>query len=131
MITHLTSKGQVTIPKPLRERYGIRTGMKVSFSAGPEGIRLRKVVDRLPKPRILGCLKHELAGRSSDALIDELRGPVALPPSVRSGLARCAPPRPRCRSRALPFHDAAAGLRAGRRFTRPPACASVASLSSG
>ncbi len=81
----VTSKGQVTIPKPLRERYGIRAGMEVSFSAGPDGIQLHKVVERRRKPRALGCLKQELAGRGVGTLLDELRGPVALPPAKKRG----------------------------------------------
>ena len=75
----VTSKGQVTIPKELREKFGIEPGAQVDFAAAEDGIRLRKVVDRDKSLNILGCLKKELAGRSVSKLLDELRGPVELP----------------------------------------------------
>ena len=81
----VTSKGQVTIPKALREKFGIEPGAEVDFVAAPDGIRLRKVVDRSRSPKVFGCLKEELAGRSVDELLDELRGPVQLPRSRRKG----------------------------------------------
>jgi AbrB family looped-hinge helix DNA binding protein len=81
----VTSKGQVTIPKELREKFGIQPGAEVDFVATEDGIRLRKVVDRSKRPGILGCLKKELAGRSVTELLDELRGPVELP---RRGTAK-------------------------------------------
>lgn len=76
----VTSKGQVTIPKELRDQFGIQPGVQVDFSAAGDGIRLRKVVDRRQSARVLGCLKKELAGRSVAELMEELRGPVELPP---------------------------------------------------
>lgn len=75
----VTSKGQVTIPKELREQFGIQPGAQVDFAAADDGIRLRKVVNRDKRLGILGCLKKELAGRSVPELLDELRGPVELP----------------------------------------------------
>ncbi len=75
----VTSKGQVTIPKELREKFGIQPGAQVDFAAAEDGIRLRKVVDRSKQLGVLGCLKKELAGRSVNELLDELRGPVELP----------------------------------------------------
>jgi len=77
----VTSKGQVTIPKPLRDQFGIGRGTQVDFVAAPDGIRVRKVVDRSKKAAVFGCLKKELAGRSIGELLDELRGPVELPAS--------------------------------------------------
>jgi len=81
----VTSKGQVTIPKELREKFGIEPGVHVDFVATPDGIRLRKVLDRNKRLGVLGCLKEELAGRSVKELLDELRGPVELPRSRRKG----------------------------------------------
>ena len=37
MSTNVTSKGQVTIPKRVREHLGIRPGSAVDFEAGPDG----------------------------------------------------------------------------------------------
>ena len=81
----VTSKGQVTIPKELRDKFGIQPGAEVDFAAADDGIRLRKVVDRSKRLGILGCLKKELAGRSVTELLDELRGPVELPRRGRRG----------------------------------------------
>jgi len=84
----VTSKGQVTIPKALRNQFGIVSGTRVDFAAAPDGIRVRKVVDRSKRPALFGCLKKELAGRGTRELLDELRGPVELPPSRRKAKRR-------------------------------------------
>ena len=85
----VTSKGQVTIPKELREKFGIEPGTQVDFSATEDGIRVRKVVDRSKPLRVLGRLKKELAGRTVPELLDELRGPVELPSrATRKGRSR-------------------------------------------
>ena len=81
----VTSKGQVTIPKELRDRFGIEPGAQVDFTPAEDGIRLRKVVDRRKQARVFGCLKTELEGRSVPELLDELRGPVVLPAIKRKG----------------------------------------------
>jgi AbrB family looped-hinge helix DNA binding protein len=81
----VTSKGQVTIPKELREKFGIEPGVEIDFVAATDGIRLRKVVDRSKRLGVFGCLKKELAGRSAKELVDELRGPVELPRRRRKG----------------------------------------------
>ena len=85
MTSLVTSKGQVTIPKELREKFGIEPGVKIDFVAAPDGIRLRKVVDRQKRLGVLGCLKKELVGRSVGELLDELRGPVELMARRRQG----------------------------------------------
>jgi antitoxin PrlF len=37
----LTSKGQVTIPRALRERFGLHPATEVTFEAVPEGVLVR------------------------------------------------------------------------------------------
>ncbi len=37
MVTTVTRKGQVTIPKPVRDLLGIRPGSEVSFDLAPDG----------------------------------------------------------------------------------------------
>lgn len=78
----VTSKGQVTIPKELREKYGIAPGAEVDFVAAEDGIRLRKVTRRRKTSAVFGCLKDELGARSVGELLDELRGPAELPAKV-------------------------------------------------
>ena len=41
-MSRLTSKGQVTIPKSVRERLGLHPGAEVEFVETPEGIRVRR-----------------------------------------------------------------------------------------
>ncbi len=41
--TTVTSKGQVTIPKPLRQRLGIRQGSRVRFSLVGNHVEMRMV----------------------------------------------------------------------------------------
>lgn len=69
----VSEKGQVTIPKSLRDRLGIRPGQVLEFRE--EGGRLVgiKVVEEDPIDKAYGILK--LPG-STDKLIEELRGPV-------------------------------------------------------
>ncbi len=76
MNARVSEKGQVTIPKPLRDRLGIRPGEVLSFEE--EGGRLiaRKSGNRDPIDALYGTL--ELPARP-DVLLDELRGPGPTP----------------------------------------------------
>lgn len=71
--SRLTSKGQVTIPKPVRERLGIRPGDEVEFVECDDGVRVRRKLRDNPLEQWRGYLKH-LAGQDIDALIDDWRG---------------------------------------------------------
>ena len=56
--TKLTSKGQVVIPKPVRDRLRWRTGTRLEVEALADGtLRLAPAVDD-PIARLAGCL-HE------------------------------------------------------------------------
>lgn len=83
MTAVVTIKGQVTIPKELREKFDISPGSEIEFVEGYNGIQLRKVIDRQKTPVAFGCLKKELAGRSTQGLLDDLRGKVEIPPLPR------------------------------------------------
>jgi len=51
MTVTVTSKGQVTIPKPVRDRLGINPGSKVEFEVAEDGRAfLRRVGKRAVKP---------------------------------------------------------------------------------
>ena len=58
--TTVTSKGQVTIPKDVRRRFGIRQGSRVEFSVVGDHVELR-VVSRAAeaKPSGFGLLKSK------------------------------------------------------------------------
>jgi antitoxin PrlF len=74
MITaRVTSKGQVTIPKEVRERLGVHPGEEVGFEEKEGVLVISKVVTRSPFDRWAGKLKH-LKGRRSDDLVREARG---------------------------------------------------------
>ena len=72
--TRLTSKGQVTIPKAVRERLGLRPGDEIEFveDDGIFSLQKREPIAALRQYR--GYLKH-LAGQDPDVLVDEMRGP--------------------------------------------------------
>ena len=70
----LTSKGQVTIPRVVRERLGLETGDEIDFDEERGVYTLRKHIHGAPFQRYRGFLTH-LEGCDSDALIRDMRGP--------------------------------------------------------
>jgi antitoxin PrlF len=73
IIARVTSKGQVTIPKKVRERLGVHPGEDVGFEEKDDLLVIRKVVTKSPFDKWVGKLKH-LKGRRSDDLVKEARG---------------------------------------------------------
>jgi len=71
--TKVTSKGQVTIPKDVRERLGLRPGDEIEFVDDRKGFRVQKRVVASPFRKYRGHLKH-LAGRDPDQLVEQMRG---------------------------------------------------------
>ncbi len=71
----LTTKGQVTIPKAIRERLGVLPGDEGDFSVDDDQIVVVKREERRSFHDYLGYFKH-LRGGSTDDLIEEMRGPV-------------------------------------------------------
>jgi AbrB family looped-hinge helix DNA binding protein len=70
----LTDRGQVTIPKQVRDALGLRPGDEVEFvTDGGGGYLFRKVLRTNPFARYRGHLAG-LAGRDPDHLVRELRG---------------------------------------------------------
>ena len=64
----VTKKGQATIPKKLREKYGIKD--RVSIEENEKGILLRP----LPSPKNdFGSLKTVFKGKTSQELLKEAR----------------------------------------------------------
>jgi antitoxin PrlF len=75
MATTVTSKGQVTIPKPVRDRLGIVPGSAVDFRMEADGkITLRKVDGAEPKSRFEALRGIAGPGLSTDELMAMLRG---------------------------------------------------------
>ncbi|WP_028937585.1 AbrB/MazE/SpoVT family DNA-binding domain-containing protein [Pseudonocardia spinosispora] len=72
----VSEKGQVTIPKQLRQRLGIEPGEVLDFDEVEGRLVARKVRRRDPVDDVYGILSTD---RGTDDLIDELRGPADLP----------------------------------------------------
>ncbi len=76
----VSEKGQVTIPKRLRERLGIRPGQVLDFEEDGGRLVARKAVREDLLDRLYGSL--DLGGKTTDELIEELRGkPDAIDPA--------------------------------------------------
>ena len=74
MITaKVTSKGQVTIPKEIREKLGVHPGEEVGFEERDNLLVISKVVTKSPFDKWVGKLKR-LEGQRSDDLVREARG---------------------------------------------------------
>ena len=71
MNTIVSEKGQVTIPKSLRERLGIRPGQILDFSEERGRLVATKVTPQDPVESLYGILK---LGRPTDDAITSLRG---------------------------------------------------------
>lgn len=71
--TRITTKGQVTIPKAVRERLGLRPGDELEFLEEDGVFRVRKHLPPAPLKKYMGYLK-DLAGRDPDELVQEMRG---------------------------------------------------------
>ncbi|MBI5507920.1 MAG: AbrB/MazE/SpoVT family DNA-binding domain-containing protein [Deltaproteobacteria bacterium] len=71
MKSAVSSKGQVIIPKPLRDRLGIRAGTVLDFAEKNGRLVARKADPTDPVTSVYGILS---LGRSTDAVLVELRG---------------------------------------------------------
>lgn len=69
----ITSKGQVTIPKRLREKYGLNEHTEIEFEDEGGAIRIvKRTSSRSPVDSVYGVLGRK--GANTDALIKKLRG---------------------------------------------------------
>jgi len=71
MKTRVSEKGQITIPKALRDRLGIRTGQTLEMSEERGRLVAWKVSQRDPVESVYGVLK---LGASTNAVMRMLRG---------------------------------------------------------
>jgi AbrB family looped-hinge helix DNA binding protein len=70
-------RGQVTIPKPLRERYGLGPKTEIEFSVANDSIVLRKKPQKLNFKRWKGRCRGSFAALgydSVDRFLEDLRG---------------------------------------------------------
>lgn len=75
MATMITSKGQVTIPKPVRDRLGIKPGNAVEFELAPDGRIVLVKVDGGRRVSRFEVLRGRAgAGLSTDEIMALTRG---------------------------------------------------------
>ena len=68
----ITEKGQVTIPKPIRQRYGLYPGTEVRFVEREHRVVVEKAQGADAWQRYRGFLK---LGKRTDDVLRVLRGP--------------------------------------------------------
>lgn len=66
----VAERGQVTIPKALRDKLGIRPGTALEFTA-KNGLLIARKAETDPVSKVFGCLAR---GVDSDRFLRELRG---------------------------------------------------------
>ena len=71
MNSKVSEKGQVTIPKPLRDRLGIRPGQVLDFHEEEGRLVASKVSPQDPVDSVYGILSLE---NSTDEILTSLRG---------------------------------------------------------
>ncbi len=79
----VTSKGQITIPQAIRRKLDLRPGTVLDFDDRVDHLRATKSVDPQRMRSVVGIARSELARKSVEQWLDELRGRVELPPARR------------------------------------------------
>jgi antitoxin PrlF len=74
MATTVTSKGQVTIPKPVREHLGIVPGSKVEFRCAADGSIVIERADTSEPSRLAKLVGIVGPGLSTDEIMAITRG---------------------------------------------------------
>ena len=75
MSAAVTSKGQVTIPKPVRDLLGIEAGTRVEFRRNDKGeIVLSRADNHAPPSRFAKLRGHAGPGLSTDEIMAMTRG---------------------------------------------------------
>lgn len=75
MATTVTAKGQVTIPKPVRDLLGIAPGSQVDFHRAADGsVVLTRADKKRPESRFEKLRGHAGRGLDTDAIMALTRG---------------------------------------------------------
>ncbi len=75
MVTIVSSKGQVTIPKPVRDRLGIEKGSEVEFVLAPDGsVMIEKVGTDRPASRFAKLRGRAGKGMTTEEIMEMTRG---------------------------------------------------------
>lgn len=73
MRTKVSEKGQITVPKAVRERLGIRPGDELDVLEEGGRIVLSKAEPEDPVAAVYGIIGTDL---DTDTIVEEMRGPV-------------------------------------------------------
>jgi len=72
-ITKLTSKGQLTVPREIRDKLGVQPGEYLDFEEKNGIFYVRKALKKFPFDKWVGMLKTRKP-QKTDAIIKNLRG---------------------------------------------------------
>ena len=72
-MSRVTGKGQVTLPRAVRDALGLKPEAEVDFEITPDGVWLRRRVSRADIEKWVGCLPPTGDLADVDALVDDLR----------------------------------------------------------
>ena len=73
-MTKITTKGQVTIPKRLRDHLGLKPGSFVEFELAADGRVFLRTLQRAPKSKFARLRGSAKPGMTTDQLIALTRG---------------------------------------------------------
>jgi len=75
----VTSKGQITIPLPIRRKLKLHKGTILEFDERADHLKATKCADAARMRSVIGIARKELAGKSVAQWVEALRGPADLP----------------------------------------------------
>ncbi|MEZ4754895.1 MAG: AbrB/MazE/SpoVT family DNA-binding domain-containing protein [Bdellovibrionota bacterium] len=78
MRSKINSKGQITIPRSLRKKFGFNPGQFVEFDPDAPFLKVVKEVDKERMRSVIGRLK-DVIDEDIDKILDDFRGKVDLP----------------------------------------------------
>ena len=76
-IMRISERGQITIPKPLRDRFGLHHNVEIEMAPTDHGLLIRKrTTAEHPVDRVYGILGKDALGKGLgvDEYIEEIRG---------------------------------------------------------
>jgi len=75
----LTSKGQITIPQPIRQRLGLKSGQVLEFDETAPYLKATRVIEPGAWKSFGKKAVNPWPKLSGGEIIEKMRGPVALP----------------------------------------------------
>ena len=75
----VTSKGQITIPLPIRRKLKLHKGTVLEFDERADHLKATKSADASRMRSVIGIARQELEGRSVAQWMETRRGPADLP----------------------------------------------------